>query len=106
MIIWNSLKLLPHIHGYLFIFANTEIYVIKYKTHLKIVETTFDKFFRAMYSLLRVSLKHEPSSNIKRLWPIHTVQTSNMQYIFSVCGVDGLHISMEIKKIIDKKASF
>ena len=28
MIIWNSLKLFPHIHGYLFIFANTEIYVI------------------------------------------------------------------------------
>jgi len=24
----NSLKLFPHIHGYLFIFANTEIYVI------------------------------------------------------------------------------
>ena len=32
MIIWNSLKLFPHIHDYLFIFANTEIYVIKYKT--------------------------------------------------------------------------
>jgi len=28
MIIWNSLKLFPHIHGYIFIFANTEIYVI------------------------------------------------------------------------------
>ena len=28
MIIWNSLKLFPHIHGYLLIFANTEIYVI------------------------------------------------------------------------------
>jgi len=28
IIIWNSLKLFPHIHGYLFIFANTEIYVI------------------------------------------------------------------------------
>ena len=28
MIIWNSLKLFPHIHGYLFIFASTEIYVI------------------------------------------------------------------------------
>ena len=26
MIIWNSLKLFPHIHGYFF--ANTEIYVI------------------------------------------------------------------------------
>ena len=26
MIIWNSLKLFPHIHGYLFIFANTEMY--------------------------------------------------------------------------------
>ena len=25
MIIWSSLKLFPHIHGYLFIFANTEI---------------------------------------------------------------------------------
>ena len=32
MIIWNSLKLFPDIHDYLFIFANTEIYVIKYKT--------------------------------------------------------------------------
>ena len=29
MFIWNSLKLFPHIHGYLFIFENTEIYVIK-----------------------------------------------------------------------------
>ena len=29
MIIWNSLKLFPHILGYLFIFANIEIYVIK-----------------------------------------------------------------------------
>ena len=28
LIIWNSLKLFPYIHGYLFIFANTEIYVI------------------------------------------------------------------------------
>ena len=28
MIIWNSLKLFPHIHGYLFSFANTETYVI------------------------------------------------------------------------------
>ena len=28
MIIWNSLKLFPYIHGYLFVFANTEIYVI------------------------------------------------------------------------------
>ena len=28
MIIWNSLKLFQHIHGYLFIFGNTEIYVI------------------------------------------------------------------------------
>ena len=28
MIIWNSLKLFPHIHGYLFIFANTEISLI------------------------------------------------------------------------------
>ena len=27
MIIWSSLKLFPHIHGYLFISANTEIYV-------------------------------------------------------------------------------
>ena len=26
--LWNSLKLFPHIHGYLFIFANTEIYEI------------------------------------------------------------------------------
>ena len=34
MIILNSLKLLPHIHGYLFILANTEIYGIKYKTQL------------------------------------------------------------------------
>ena len=25
---WSSLKLLPHIHGYLFIFATTEIYAI------------------------------------------------------------------------------
>ena len=31
-----SIKLFPHIHGYLFIFANTEIYV------------KFDKFFRCM----------------------------------------------------------
>ena len=30
MIIWNSLKLFPH-YGYLFIFANTEIYVKKEK---------------------------------------------------------------------------
>ena len=42
MIIWNSLKLFQHIHGYLLIFANTEIYVIEYKTHWKIVKTTFD----------------------------------------------------------------
>ena len=28
MIIWNFLKLLQHIYGYLFIFANTEIYEI------------------------------------------------------------------------------
>ena len=35
MIIWNSLQLFAYIHGYLFIFANTEIYKIKYKTHLK-----------------------------------------------------------------------
>ena len=49
MIIWNSLKLqFPHIHGYLFIFKNTEIYLIKYKTHWKIVKTTFDKFFRCI----------------------------------------------------------
>ena len=48
MIIWNSLKLFPHIHGYLFIFANTEIYEMKYKTHWKIVKTTFDKFFRCI----------------------------------------------------------
>ena len=48
IIIWNSLKLFPHIHGYLFIFANTEIYVIKYKTYWKIVKTTFDKFFRCI----------------------------------------------------------
>ena len=34
MIILNSLKLLPYIHGYLFILANTEIYGIKYKTQL------------------------------------------------------------------------
>ena len=46
--IWNSLKLFPHIHGYLFIFANSEIYVIKYKTQWKIVKTTFDKFFRCI----------------------------------------------------------
>ena len=26
--IWYSLKLFSHIHGYLFIFSNTEIYVI------------------------------------------------------------------------------
>ena len=31
MILWNSLKLFPHIHGYLFVFANAEIYVIKYE---------------------------------------------------------------------------
>ena len=31
MIIWNSLKLFPHIHGYLFIFTNTEIYVYNIK---------------------------------------------------------------------------
>ena len=42
MIIWNSLKLFPHIHDYLFIFANTEIYVKQYKTHWKIVKTTFE----------------------------------------------------------------
>ena len=41
MIIWRSLKLFPHIHGYLFIFANTEIYV-------KLIEKTFDKFFRCI----------------------------------------------------------
>ena len=33
MIIWISLKLFPHIHGYLFIFENTEIYVKQYKTY-------------------------------------------------------------------------
>ena len=49
MIIWNSLKLFPHIHGYLFIFANTEIYVKKYKT--QIVKTTFNKFFWCMAHL-------------------------------------------------------
>ena len=41
----------PHIHGYLFIFANTEIYVKKYKTHWKIVKTTFDIFFPCMAHL-------------------------------------------------------
>ena len=41
MITWNSLKLFPHIHGYLFIFANIEIYVI--------VKMTFDKFFRCIH---------------------------------------------------------
>ena len=46
MIIWISLKLFPHIHGYLFIFENTEIYVKQYKTYWKIVKTTFHKFFR------------------------------------------------------------
>ena len=35
MIIWNSLKLFLHIHGYLFIFANTEINVIYY---IKLIE--------------------------------------------------------------------
>ena len=35
------LKLFPHIHGYLFIFANIEIYVI--------VKMTFDKFFRCIH---------------------------------------------------------
>ena len=30
MIIWSTLKLFPYIYGYLFIFANTEIYV-KYR---------------------------------------------------------------------------
>ena len=45
MIIWSTLKLFPHIHGYLFIFTNTEIYVKYYKTHWKIVKTTFLKFF-------------------------------------------------------------
>ena len=28
MIIWNSLKLFPHINGYLFVFVNSEIYAI------------------------------------------------------------------------------
>ena len=41
----------PHIHGYLFIFANTEIYVKKYKTHWKIVKMPFDKFFQCMAHL-------------------------------------------------------
>ena len=35
MIIWNSLKLFPNIHGYLFIFANTEIYLIQYVFFIK-----------------------------------------------------------------------
>ena len=35
MIIWSSLKLFQHIHGYLFIFANTEIYV---KHYIKLIE--------------------------------------------------------------------
>ena len=48
MIIWNCFKLFPHIHGYLFSFANTEIYIKKYKTHWKIVKTTFDKIFPFM----------------------------------------------------------
>ena len=37
-------KTVPHIHGYLSIFAITEIYVKQYKTHWKIVKTTFEKF--------------------------------------------------------------
>jgi len=44
--LWSPLKLFPHIHGYLFIFEDTEIYIALYKTHWKIVKTTFDKFFR------------------------------------------------------------
>ena len=51
MIIWSSLKLCLHIRGYLFIFANTEIYVKNYTTDRKIVKTTFDKFFRCMAHL-------------------------------------------------------
>ena len=35
MIIWNSLKLVPQIHGYLVIFANTEVYVIN---SIKLIE--------------------------------------------------------------------
>ena len=37
MIIRNSLKLFPHIHGYLFIFANTEIYEFT-KYSIKLIE--------------------------------------------------------------------
>ena len=43
-----SLKLFPYIHDYLFIFANSEIYLISYKTQWKIVKTTFDKFFQCI----------------------------------------------------------
>ena len=49
MIMWSSLKLFPHIRVYLVIFANTEIYVTKYKTHWKIVKTTLDKFFDVFF---------------------------------------------------------
>ena len=35
MITWSSLKLFPHIHGYLFIFANTEIVEIRFDDILK-----------------------------------------------------------------------
>ena len=45
MIIWNSLKLFPHIHGYLFIFANTEIYVIMYKKLKNCQDETQDDVF-------------------------------------------------------------
>ena len=38
-------------YSWLFIFANTEIYVQYYKTHWKIVKTTFNKFFRCMTHL-------------------------------------------------------
>ena len=51
MIIRSSLKLFPHIYGYLFIFANTEIYGKLYKIHWKSVKMTFDKFFRCVAQL-------------------------------------------------------
>jgi len=35
MILWSSLKVFPHIHGYLFIFANTEISVKQFKTPIE-----------------------------------------------------------------------
>ena len=90
MIIWNSLKLFPHVHGYLFIFANTEIYVISTKLiellsrrHLiNSSDVFFIKGFTVgeMFAKINVQ-KMIKYTFLKRTWPCHSkyAKLLNMQ---------------------------